>query len=365
MRARWGGLGDATPEWAPGGVDPDQIVVPPSAPADWPACLREIAGLIRDGQLDARRAVWRLIVFPGVAGAPGGAGPSTVVVLQVNHAFADGRRAAVLAGILLGRTGEPLDDIAAAGPDRLLPRAIEAAHWRRRRSHDTAAGRLPPAPGLVPALGANASPAGEVSLRTLVRRRSQLPTCSVTTGALVAVSEALSGYLAARGEDAALLTALVPMAVPGFAGARNRSVPEYVRLHPGVASRAERAALIDQGMADCRRRRRHPAFAAEQRALAALPGPAQRWVAARARPGAGDILAHTSLSSVHRGRADLSFGGCGVFMTAGYPYLTPSIGLAHGVHGIGDTVALSVHAAASAIADVDEYLDRLDFSLRA
>jgi hypothetical protein len=33
------------------------------------------------------------------------------------------------------------------------------------------------------------------------------------------------------------------------------------------------------------------------------------------------------------------------------------------VHGIGDTVAISVHAAESAIGDIDAYLARLDAEL--
>jgi hypothetical protein len=35
------------------------------------------------------------------------------------------------------------------------------------------------------------------------------------------------------------------------------------------------------------------------------------------------------------------------------------MGLTHGVHGIGDTVAVSVHAAESAVGDIDAYVDRL------
>jgi len=52
-----------------------------------------------------------------------------------------------------------------------------------------------------------------------------------------------------------------------------------------------------------------------------------------------------------------------VVLTAGYPALSPMMGLTHGVHGIGDTIAISVHAAASAMADVEDYADRLDAAL--
>ena len=40
------------------------------------------------------------------------------------------------------------------------------------------------------------------------------------------------------------------------------------------------------------------------------------------------------------------------------------MGLTHGVHGIGDTIAISVHAAESAIVDVDAYVARLAAALR-
>ena len=51
-------------------------------------------------------------------------------------------------------------------------------------------------------------------------------------------------------------------------------------------------------------------------------------------------------------------------MTAGYPFLTPGIGLTHGVHGIGDMVGISVNTTASAISDIEGYIDRLNFGLR-
>jgi hypothetical protein len=66
---------------------------------------------------------------------------------------------------------------------------------------------------------------------------------------------------------------------------------------------------------------------------------------------------------VYRGPADLSFGGRPVRYTAGFPALSPMQSLTHGVHGIGDTVAISVHAD-SVTVDVDDYLDRLVRALR-
>ena len=57
-----------------------------------------------------------------------------------------------------------------------------------------------------------------------------------------------------------------------------------------------------------------------------------------------------------------------VVLTAGYPGLSPMRGLTHGVHGIGDTIAISVHAAESAVGGpdgLDAYVVRLEAALRA
>ena len=69
------------------------------------------------------------------------------------------------------------------------------------------------------------------------------------------------------------------------------------------------------------------------------------------------------MSSVHRGAADLYFGGAPVVLTTGCPSLSPMQGLTHGVHGVGDAVAVSVHAAESAVGDIDAYVDRLAAAL--
>ena len=51
-----------------------------------------------------------------------------------------------------------------------------------------------------------------------------------------------------------------------------------------------------------------------------------------------------------------------MLLTAGYPALSPMMGLTHGVHGIGDTVAVSVHTT-DAVLDLDDYLGRLSAAL--
>ena len=101
------------------------------------------------------------------------------------------------------------------------------------------------------------------------------------------------------------------------------------------------------------------------RAFAAVPATLLRWGVNQfdleERPA--QVAGNTVVSSVYRGAADLSFGGAPVVLTAGYPALSPMMGLTHGVHGIGDTIAISVHAAASAVPDIDAYVALLDAAL--
>lgn len=71
------------------------------------------------------------------------------------------------------------------------------------------------------------------------------------------------------------------------------------------------------------------------------------------------------VSSVNRGPADLTLGAGKVLFTTGFPALSPAQGLTHGIHGIGDHVAISVTAAPGVldvidgVRDVDDYLARI------
>lgn len=360
VRDRTFGLG--FPEWVSGDVERGQFVVHDSDVRDWSGILQAAGQLIHQHQLDPQQAMWRLHIFLGVNGVPASPGrEATVVIAQISHALADGLRASTLAGLLFGRT-EALPAITPLPAHRPFTRSLEAIRARRQLVHDTAAGLVPPPPSPVPALITNTAPTGTPIVRTFVRHLTQLPGKSATIGALIAISDALSGYLRERGEDASSLTALVPMANSGVAHARNHSGPEFIRLYPDVTSRAERGRLIAADIADRRARRQHSALAANALALASLPGPVLRWVQTRTAPPT--VMAHTVVSSINRGPDDLRFGECPVIMTAGYPFLTPTIGLTHGVHGIGEMVAISVNTTASVISDIEGYIDRLTFGLR-
>lgn len=360
------------PRWVLGDVEPGQIIVHNSDQLDWPGFLQATSRLIEQHRLDTAQAMWRLHVFVGVHGVPASPGlPSTVAVVQMSHALADGVRSSALAGVLFGRSENP-PEVAPLPFHFPFARSFEALRARRELARDTAAGRVAEPAGPVPALSTNNTPNDPPILRTFVRHRTQLPGKSATIGALIAISEALSGYLLERGEDPSSLTALVPMANAGLAHAHNHSGPEFIRLFPDVTDRAERARLLAAEFADRKNRRQHAALATNALALANLPGPLLRWIQSRALPQS--VMGNAVVSSVNRGPADLTFGGCPVVMSAGYPFLTPEIGLTHGIHGIGEMVSISVNTTASNISDInttasnisdiEEYLDRLNFGLR-
>ena len=292
-----------------------------------------------------------------IGGIPTTSQPGTVVVLQIGHALADGSRAAELAGWLFGRS-VPVASVSSPSPGFLLWRAVDAARSHRALVNDIRDGRLVAPPGPRPPLSTNARPAGRRWLRTLVRHRSQLCGSTVTVGALSAVSAALAQHLGGQADQ---LTAEVPMAKPTARQANNHFRNVTVRLYPRESSDI-RAQRISVDLANGRRRAAHRAARAGDRAFAATPAPLLRWGIAQfdatARPA--QVSGHTVVSSVNRGAADLHFGSTPVVLTAGCPALSPAMGLTHGLHGIGDTVVMSVHAAESALDDVDAYLHRLD-----
>lgn len=346
------------PSWIQTELEPERVTHHQLDDHSWTGC-RDAVARLADDQLDIRRAPWRLHLFAPVHDLPGGTGPGTVAVMQIAHALADGTRSAALAGWLFGRA-TPVPEVTAS-PGFLPWRAVNALRAHRKLVRDTRAGLLGASPGTRPPLVTNSRPAGLRAMRTLVRQRWQLRGPTVTVAALVAVSGALAGYL---GDEDATLIAEVPMAKAGVPQAHNHFANVTVGLYPGLERQA-RAERIAVDLAEARRRAQHPAVRAADRAFAAVPAPLLRWGVGHFDPDVRptQVSGNTVVSSVFRGPGDLHFGAVPVLLTAGNPALSPAMGLAHGVHGIGDTVAITVHAAESAIGDVDGYLARLDAEL--
>jgi uncharacterized protein DUF1298 len=352
------------PRWVPTVVGPERFVRHRLDDASWGGCQDAVVRLT-DDPLDVRREPWRLHVFSPVHGVPGraesgGTGTGTVLVMQTAHALADGLREAELAGWLFGRTA-PVPEVAALSPWFLPWRGVDAARAHRTLVSDMRAGSIAAPLGPQPPQATNARPVGCRSLRTLVRHRSQLQGPTVTVAALAAVSDALAGHL---GAATASLVAEVPMAKPGVRHAHNHFLNITVGLYPDL-DRQGRFERIAADLANARRRAEHPAARAADRAFAGVPAPLLRWGISQFDPDSQPprVSGNTVVTSVYRGPGDLSFGGAPVLLITGCPTLSPAMGLTHAVYGIGDTVAIGVHAAESAIGDIDEYVARLDAEL--
>ncbi|MFI2840548.1 WS/DGAT domain-containing protein [Mycolicibacterium sp. PDY-3] len=349
------------PEWVPAEVDRDRFTIYPSG--GWSDCLSAVVALV-DHQLDARVMPWRIHLFVGVTDVPGIAGPATVAVLQITHALGGGGRTCVPAAVMFGRRAvvEPIRP-RYGHPALLIRRSIEAAKAHRELLRDTEAGRVPAPAAARPPRRTNASPAGLRSMRTLVFDRAELAGATVTVAALSAISAALAGQLSALGEDTSTLGAEVTMTKPGHRRAYNHFGTVGIGLHPNLAL-PQRRTTIAAELADRRARAAHPAMRASDRAFAATPAPLLRWGVSQfdpsVRPAA--VTGNTVVSSVNCGPADFAFGGRPVRMAAAFPGLSPMVGLTHCVTGVGDTIAISVFAAESAVGDVDEYLERLGFA---
>lgn len=349
------------PLWSPREVGAEQFVVHHAGGVDWQGCLDAAAGL-RGDPLDLRQMTWRAHIFPQVLGVPGCGGVGSVVVLQTGHAFADGSRGTALAGALLGRE-QPVPVPVAARRGFLPVRGVAAARAHRMLVRDTEAGLVPPPPPGCPLLSINQRPRATPVVRTLVLRGDQLARPTVTIGVLVAVSDALAGYLAGRGEDTSTLGAEVTMAGQQDPGSHNNFRNVGIGLHPEV-DRARRAELIGAELADQRRRGEHPAMRASAAASAAMPAPLLRWGVRQFDPDArgATVTGNTVVSSVNRGPADLSFGGFPVLLAVGFSGLSPMMSLTHGVHGLGDVITISLHADPENV-DVDDYWERLGAAL--
>ncbi|KAA0110346.1 DUF1298 domain-containing protein [Mycolicibacterium sp. P1-5] len=349
------------PRWCRGEVGADQFVLHETGGVDWQGCL-DIAARLRGDPLDLYRMTWRAHIFPRVADVPGRPGVGSVVVMQSGHAFADGSRGTVLGGALLGRV-QPVPVPVTPRRGFLPARGVAAARAHRRLVRDTEAGLVPPALPGSPLLSINQPPRGTPVLRTLVLRRAELANPTVTIGALVVIAEALAGYLTERGEDTSKLAAEVTMAGSQDASSHNNFRNVGIRLHPEV-DRARRAALIGAELAAQRRRGQHPALRASAAASAATPAALLRWGVGHFDPDArsATVTGNTVVSSVNRGPADLSFGGFPVLLAAGWSGLSPMMSLTHGVHGLGDTVTIGVHADPLNV-DIDDYVHRLRAAL--
>ncbi|MEU6561776.1 hypothetical protein [Nocardia nova] len=401
----------AYPAWEPCDFDDSQFIVHSLGEPLWTNVEAELGVLLGEG-LPAERYVWRLHVFRGIRDAPGGEGPAVVVVLQLSHALADGRRAAAIARELLSGLGEtgrgtvvdrprsvrggtdaardevirpddgrlelPIAEVSAflslpLDLVRTVARGFAATRAESELARLSDAGDIPGAardfaPSLV---NLGPSPTHR-AVRMIVREDLRVPGYTVTVVALTAISVALGDYLAGRGAPAAHLGAQVSVAgTPDDPVDRRKVHPrnnyrdisvDLGSTEPDLRLRADRIART---LAERRTRAAHPLQSARGRVSEALPAPILRRDLANFPLDLvpDRISGHTVLSSVHRGRADLSIAGGAVRFTAGFPALGAVMHLTHGLHGLGSGVTVSIHTDPQ-VTDVDEYARLLRTALR-
>ncbi|WP_194816829.1 wax ester/triacylglycerol synthase domain-containing protein [Nocardia sp. XZ_19_385] len=382
------------PSWVRCEFSADQFVEHDLPQADWSHVQAALGELLGTG-VDAADRPWRLHVFRGVAGAPmrsDAAELATVVVLQMSHALADGKRAAAVARSLFGKDdplGRPPSPCHPERGSRLhgrffaalrmtvgtlrvpiqvaqtMARGYQAYRAQRTLVELTESGRLPgPGPSFTPSAVnqavAEANTAQQARMLVWDAGELRIPGRTMTVVALTAVSLALPNYLTTLGKPVDRSGAQVPMALPGKALPRNNYCSLGVDLHIDEPDLRRRADRIAAALSDRRTRAEHPLLSAQDRVTSVTPAAVLRRDLDRypldTVPDA--ISGHTVVSSVHRGSADLSFGGP-VRFTAGFPAIGSVMHLTHGVHGLGDTVTISVHADAATITDIDAYAELL------
>lgn len=369
------------PYWVSAPVTADQIRIHRRG-SGWDACLADLAGRMAT-QLDATTQGWRVHLYDAVPGAPGVDGDTVVVaVLQIAHALADGSRATRIARELFdsrpigsadpasSTTGYGVGSTVLAGLGiARLPLQLVSLMRRGRRAHlahhdlerDIAAGVLAaPQPG-GPRSPINAAPGQRRDVRVVLTSTHRLREIggSVTVGALVVIGRALDRHLSVRADTE--LRAEVTIAKPGPARARNHFRNAGVGLHVDETDPTRRARAIRADLGAARRRTDHHLTEAESAAMGSVPAALLHWGARSFDTTVVPelVTGHTVVSSVDRGAADLTLGGGTVRFTAGFPALSPVQSLTHGVHGIGDTVAISITASPDVVTDLDGYRDRV------
>ncbi|ONM47483.1 WS/DGAT domain-containing protein [Nocardia donostiensis] len=258
---------------------------------------------------------------------------------------------------------------AAADMCRILWRGWKAFRAQRKLAALTTAGEVPaPGTGYPPGPLNGPEQVGGHVVRMIVcgAEEFRVPGVSVSVVALTAVSIALERYLSSRGEPVDRLGAQVPMALPAAAHIRNNYRSLGVDLCAGEPDPRRRAAAIAADLAARRTRALHPLAAAQDAVTAALPAAMLRRDIDRypLHTIPDSIAGHTVVSSVDRGPADLVFGDAPVRFTGGFPALGSVMHLTHGVHGLGNTITVSVHADPAALPDLDTYVDLLRTTLQ-
>lgn len=368
-------------------VDEGSTYSTPEATRQWSTCVDRVEELLAS-TLDATRTPWQLHIAPDVVGVPDVDGRATIVFVRFSHVLTDGLGGAALLRALFGRTPKPADAEVAAASEPHEPGAVG---WRLR-DFGRALGRLVRLPSALVATAVagrrSARPSDGADRPTAPLRRASINTCgagvrdvtvlpiprrisasqrfTVTQIALCAASLATERLLIRRGEAPDSLAAAVPVAVREsvqWVGA-NRFATAVVGLGVASSTALDRAETIRSSLGAERRRLVSRDAITMMRLVESVPRPIlSRYL--RRGPGMRTefVPAHMSVTSVNCGVADMELSGGPAVMVAGFPCLSPDIGIGLGIYGLGTTVTLGVLTSPDAVPDADEYADLLRAAL--
>ena len=374
VRLRHVPLGVDYPYWVAREISADQFVDHALSDTTWPGLLNALGDLLSE-QLDVRVSPWRVHIFREITGAPRCDGSmATIAVLQVSHALADGRRSTDIArrlfdsndlagpsapdqrnvpGIALAARGLIRFPVLVAGT---FVRGFAAYRAAKKLAILTASGEIPPENPGQQLTSLDVPPGDGRVVRMIVVSADELraPGITVTVAVLTAVASALPRYLALPQQS---LGAEVTMASRRESDARNNFRNVGIDLHTDEPDLGVRARKIREALEQRSVRAEHPLMSAQAEVNRGLPAPMVRYEVAQwplfdIPP---TVIGNTVVSSVNRGTDDLRLAGGQVTFTAGFPALSPSMSLTHGVHGIGDALTISILSSPDVMPDIDRY----------
>lgn len=378
------------PHWETNSHEFDELIIFHSSQSfQWPDVLTTIIEL-RASAVPVEKTAWLLHIFPDVRNVPevgsdeNADSPKTIVVLQISHALVDGRGAAQIARAIL--SGEILDCSVTLPARTKWPRlrypialgslfiaGMKEVHAKNVLAKATSGGELSAPPKKFPVYSINThrNIAEEIFCLSFKSAELKTSTISVTVFILTAISVALPKYLAAVGEVPKRLGAEVPVGgdhgiFQSVSGNNYRSIGIDLRLD--IADLASRAEAISLGLKNGRRRIFHRLFENTLIVQQQLPAKILRTTIANQdfTQIPPEMSGNTVVSSVFRGPANWKFAGMPVQFTAGFPALSSSMQLTHGVNGLGERITISVcsngpaesyqRALSQAIAEVQQAL---------
>ncbi|NMN97599.1 wax ester/triacylglycerol synthase domain-containing protein [Antrihabitans stalactiti] len=367
-------LGVDYPYWVARKVGADQFVDHVLSDTTWPGLVAALGELLTE-QLDVRVSPWRVHIFRGITGAPRCDGSTALIaVLQLSHALADGRRSTDIArrlfdsnelaspstpdqrnvpGIALTVRGIIRLPVLVAGT---FVRGFAAYRAAKKLASLTASGEIPPENPGQQLTSLDVPPGDRRVVRMIVVSADELraPNSTVTVAVLTAIASALPRYLALTQQR---LGAEVTMASRRESEARNNFRNVGIDLHTDEPDLRVRARKIRDALEQRSIRTEHPLMSAQAEVNRGLPAPMVRyevehWPLFDTPPS---VIGNTVVSSVNRGADDLRLAGGQVTFTAGFPALSPSMSLTHGVHGIGDALTISILTSPDVMPDIDRY----------